>query len=75
MLRITSDLAVNKLLCISNSINGVSGDKVIVEASSKRFETRCFSPKARLAFAKLKQTFSIALILHHFDLKYHICLN
>ena len=31
-----------------------------------------FTSKAKLAFTKLSQTFVKALILHYFDLKYHI---
>lgn len=45
-------------------------DKVNIRVSKSK--TRFFIFEARLIFAKLRQTFSTALILHYFDLKYHI---
>lgn len=63
-----------------NIIIRVSSGKVVNEASvvgktnmrlSKSGKGFCI-PKARSAFAKLKQTFINASILHHFDLEYHI---
>lgn len=37
--------------------------------------TRFFIPRARLSFAKLRQTFIKALILYHFDAKCHIWIE
>lgn len=45
---------------------------MIVETNSKESGMRFNTSEAKLAFAKLKQTFSIAPIIHHFDLECHI---
>ena len=45
--------------------------------NSRNMEARSgfFIPKAKLAFIQLRQIFVEALILHHFDLKYHIWIE
>ena len=43
-----------------------SKSKIIIESLD------FFTPGAKLAFTKLRQVFIKALILHHFDVKYHI---
>ena len=40
--------------------------------SKKTVESSFFTPRARLAFIELRQTFVKAPILHHFDPKCHI---
>lgn len=62
----------NKWMYLKNSIYGVGGSKVIVEANSKGFRTESFTSRAKLYLAKLTQTFSTTLILHYFDPEYHI---
>lgn len=39
---------------------------------SSGFGIDFFTPGARLAFTKLRQVFSITLILYHYDPEYHI---
>lgn len=56
-------------------INKVVGCKVIIEGSSKKSRTGFFILEAKLAFAELRQAFSLVLILHHFDLKYEIWIK
>ena len=40
--------------------------------SKKTLRSDFFTPEARLAFTELRQAFVKALILHHFNLEYHI---
>ena len=46
--------------------------KLLVEIS---FGLHFLTFRARLVFAKLKQTFIETSIFYHFDLKYHICIR
>lgn len=57
---------------MKDSIYRVGDGKIIVEANGKESKTRFFIFRARLAYAKLRQAFNTALILHHFYSKYHI---
>lgn len=72
MSEITHSFLANKLIFTKNRIYEIGGGKKIVKSYSKEFETRFFTLGVRLAFAKLRQAFKIDLILHGFDLKYHI---
>lgn len=45
---------------------------MIIETINKESIIAFLIFRAQLVFAKLRQAFSIALILHHFDLKRHI---
>lgn len=52
--------------------NFLAKSKLLVKISSG---SDFLTFKTRLVFVKLKQTFIKALILHHFDLEYHICVK
>ena len=43
--------------------------------SKKMIGSNFFTPRAKLAFTKLRQAFVKALILHYFDPKYHIWIE
>ena len=49
-------------------------DKTVKKLPSKNLNraTSYLTPKARLAFTKLRKAFTKALILRHFDLEYNI---
>lgn len=65
----------NKLISIENTIDEIDLGKVIVQANGKGSKTRFFTLGTKLAFAKLRQVFNRASILHHFDLKFHISIK
>lgn len=68
MLWTTNDPVVNQSISIENIIDEVSNSKVIFGPNDKESKTELLTSGPRLAFAKLKQVFSIVAILHHFDL-------
>lgn len=74
MLRATSDFVANKLIFV-NRINEVGHGKVIGEYNNTKFGTEFPIPRAKVAFAGLKQTFSIAPVLHYLELKCHILIE
>lgn len=72
----------------SKTIKGFSGDGnelddvSIVDANKMakckdliKVRVSFLTPGARLVFTKLRQAFIKALILHHFDSKYYICVK
>lgn len=74
MLQITSGSTANKSIS-AVKINMVGVCKIIEEPNSKEYRMRFLTLRAMLVFAKLMHTFSIALILRHFDLKYYIWIE
>lgn len=50
----------------------MGGNRMIIEANCKGFETGFLTSGSRLAFAELKQIFGITPILHYYDSEYHI---
>lgn len=63
---ITRSSIANRLISL-DSIDEFGNGKVIIKASNKEFGMRFLTLGAKLAFAKLKQAFNIALILYYFD--------
>ena len=53
------------------------GDKTVKRSPSKNLNgaTGYLTPKARLAFTKLRKAFTKTLILRHFDAKCHIWIK
>lgn len=65
------------MISINEGINGVGGSKIVVKANvvDKKFEMEFLIPGARLAFTKLRKAFNTALIMYHYDRKYHIWIQ
>lgn len=87
MLRTINNLTTSEILSNGeDSIQGVGSDNVIsggnvddkvnvvgkANTGSSISGTGFLTPGARLAYAKLRQTFSTALILHYFDVECYI---
>lgn len=60
------------MISTKNNIDDFINGKVIVKANKKGSKRGFIIFEARLNFAKLRQAFNIAPILHYFDLKYPI---
>lgn len=66
-LQTTIGLIANKLILTDDSINEVGAGKVILRVNviGKESGTVFLTPRARLAFTKLRQVFIIASILYY----------
>lgn len=71
MLRTMRSFIANKSI-FANRINKADSDKVIEKHSSTESGMKFLILGAKLAFAKLRQTFIPAPILDYFDLKCYI---
>lgn len=69
-------LTINSLLAnisiFQDGINKVGDGKMIEKSNSKECGIESLTPRATLAFTKLKHAFNIALILYHGDLECYI---
>lgn len=77
MLQTTNSHADSKLTFICKSSIRKVGDGNVIDETSivNNINTRFFLPKARLAFARLRQTLNLALVFQDFDLKYYIWIK
>lgn len=78
MLWIISSPTTTKLIYTDEHIIEVlNAGKVIFEANvvNKESRTKFCTLRARLVFAELRQTFSIAPVLYHFDLECYIWIK
>lgn len=75
MLRTIKSIIANKLIFVININEVDDGKMIVITEGDKKSKKEFLIFRAKLAFDKLRQAFSMVLILHDFDLGYYILIE